>query len=46
MAVITDHLGKGIIVEPMEIINAEATTHIFIKTFYHYHSLPSVIMSN
>jgi hypothetical protein len=46
MAVITDHLGKGIIVEPMEIINIEATIHMFIKTFYYYHSLPSIIMSD
>jgi hypothetical protein len=46
MAVITDHLGKGIIIEPMETINTKAITHMFIKTFYYYHSLPSVIMSN
>jgi hypothetical protein len=46
MAVITDHLGKGIIVKPMETIDTEATTYMFIKTFYHYHGLPSVIMSN
>jgi hypothetical protein len=46
MVVITDHLGKGIIIKPMETINIEATTHMFIKTFYHYHSLPSMIMSD
>jgi hypothetical protein len=46
MAVITDHLGKGIIIEPIKIIDAEATTHMFIKTFYYYHGLPSVIVSN
>jgi hypothetical protein len=46
MAIITDHLGKGIIVEPMETIDAEATAYMFIKTFYHCHSLPSIIMSD
>jgi hypothetical protein len=46
LAVITDHLGKGIIIEPMEKINAEATVQIFIKTFYQYHGLPTTIMSN
>jgi hypothetical protein len=46
MAVIINHLGKGIIIKPIKIINAEATIHMFIKTFYCYHSLPSVIMSN
>jgi hypothetical protein len=46
MVVITDHLGKGIIIEPMEIINIEATIHMFIKTFYHHHGLPSTIMSD
>jgi hypothetical protein len=46
MAVITDHLGKGIIVKPMETIDAEATAHMFIKTFYYCHGLPSVIVSD
>jgi hypothetical protein len=46
MAVITNHLGKGIIIEPIKTINAEATIYMFIKTFYHYHSLPSTIVSN
>jgi hypothetical protein len=46
MAVITNHLGKGIIVEPIETINTEATIHMFIKTFYHYYGLPSAIISN
>jgi hypothetical protein len=46
MAVITDYLGKGIIVEPMETIDAEATTHMFIKTFYCCHGLPFVIVSD
>jgi hypothetical protein len=46
LAVITDHLGKGIIVEPMEKINAEATIQMFIKTFYQYHGLPTAIVSD
>jgi hypothetical protein len=46
MVVITNHLGKGIIIKPMKIIDAEAIIHMFIKTFYHYHSLPSIIVSN
>jgi hypothetical protein len=46
MAVITDYLGKDIIVKPIETINAEATIHMFIKTFYHHHGLPSAIMSD
>jgi hypothetical protein len=46
MAVITDYLGKGIIIEPMETINIEATTHMFIKTFYYCHGLPSAIISD
>jgi hypothetical protein len=46
MAVITDHLGKGIIIEPMETIDAEATAYMFIKTFYCYHGLPSMIVSD
>jgi hypothetical protein len=46
MAVITDHLGKGIIIKPIKTIDTEATTHMFIKTFYHHHGLPSVIVSD
>jgi transposase InsO family protein len=46
LAIITDYLGKGIIIEPMEKINAEATARIFIKTFYQYHGLPTAIISD
>jgi hypothetical protein len=46
MVVITNYLGKGIIVKPIETINAEATIYMFIKTFYYYHSLPSMIVSD
>jgi hypothetical protein len=41
-----DCLGKGIIIEPMEKINTEATMQMFIKTFYEHHSLPAIIVSN
>jgi hypothetical protein len=46
LAIIMDYLGKGIIVEPMEKINTEATMRMFIKTFYQCHGLLTAIVSD
>ena len=46
LAVITDRLGKGNIIEPMEKIDADTTARMFIRTFYRRHGLPSAIVSD
>ena len=46
LAVFTDQLGKGTIIEPMDKINADTTIQMFIRTFYQCHGLLSVIVSD
>jgi hypothetical protein len=45
MLVITDRLSKGVILEPMAEITAEAVADVFLRTFYRRHGLPTAIVS-
>ncbi|THC87036.1 hypothetical protein EYZ11_013519 [Aspergillus tanneri] len=44
--VITDRLGKGVIIKPCENIETEYIVRKFLKVFYAYHGLPSAIVSD
>jgi hypothetical protein len=44
--VITDRLGKGVILEALETITADDVARIFLRTFYRSHGLPSAIVSD
>lgn len=44
--VITDRLGKGIILEPMENITAEYVAEKFIQCFIRHHGIPDAIVSD
>ena len=44
--IITNKLGKGVILEPCDSMNAEAVSEIFIRRFYRQHGLPAVIISD
>ena len=44
--VITDKLGKGVILEPCDSMDAEAVSEIFIRKFYRQHGLPAIIASD
>ena len=46
LMVITDRLGKGIILEPMRTIEAKDVARIFLRTFYRRHGLPAAIVSD
>jgi predicted aspartyl protease len=46
LAVITDRLGKGVILEPMRTITSQDVAALFIRTFYRHHGLPSAIVSD
>lgn len=46
LLVITDRLGKGVILEGMESISAEAVAEVFIRIFYRRHGLPAAIVSD
>jgi hypothetical protein len=46
MMVITDRLGKGIIIEPIKDLETETTARRFIKIFYAYHGPPAAIVSD
>lgn len=46
LMVITDRLSKGVILEAMEDITAEAVAAVFLRTFYRQHGLPSAIVSD
>ena len=44
--VITDRLGKGVLLELMRTIKAKDVVKIFLRTFYRQHGLPAAIVSN
>jgi hypothetical protein len=44
--VITDRLSKGVILEPMESIDALYVAKKFISIFYRYHGIPTAIVSD
>src|SRR5271168_4400574 len=46
LMVITDRLGKGVILEPMKEITAAATADVFVRSFYRHHGLPAAIVSD
>ena len=46
LAVITDRLGKGVILEPMRTTEAQDVAALFIRTFYRHHGLPTAIVSD
>ena len=46
LLVITDRLGKGVILVPMSKITAPATTEAFLRYFVPYHGLPRAIVSD
>lgn len=46
LMVITDRLSKGVILEPMEFITAEAVATRFIKCFVRHHGWPFAIVSD
>jgi RNase H-like domain found in reverse transcriptase/Integrase zinc binding domain/Chromo (CHRromatin Organisation MOdifier) domain len=46
LMVITDRLGKGVILEPCEQITAPYVAELFIRCFYWHHGLPRAIVSD
>lgn len=46
LLVITDRLGKGVILEPCLTITAEAVVEKFIRVFYRHYGLPRAIVSD
>ena len=46
IAVITDRLSKGVILEPMGEITAVAFAKVFLRTFYRHYGLPHSIVSD
>ena len=44
LLIITDKLGKRVILEPCVSMDAEAVSEIFIRKFYRQHGLPAVII--
>ncbi len=46
LMVITDRLGKGVILEPMSTIEAKDVARVFLRTFYRQHGLPAAIVSD
>ena len=46
LMVITDRLGKGVILEALKTITADDVARIFLRTFYRSHGLPSAIVSD
>lgn len=46
LLVITDRLGKGVILEPCDKIDAPTIARKFIRIFYAYHGIPSAIVSD
>jgi transposase InsO family protein len=46
MLVLTDRLGKGVIFEPFDKMDAETLARKFIKIFYAHHGLPAAIVSD
>jgi transposase InsO family protein/predicted aspartyl protease len=46
LLVITDRLGKGLILEPCQNMEVETVLTIFLKSFYRYHGIPTAITSD
>ena len=46
LMVITDRLGKGILLEPMRTIEVRDVARMFLRTFYRQHGLPVAIVSD
>jgi len=46
LIVITDRLGKGVLLEPMRTIEAKDVAKVFLRTFYRQHGLPATIVSD
>jgi transposase InsO family protein len=46
LMVITDRLGKGVLLEACTDIKVETVAEIFIRTFYRHHGLPAAIVSD
>lgn len=46
LLVITDRLGKGVILIPMERIDVDSVTHALIRYYMPYHGLPRAIVSD
>jgi len=46
LLVITDRLGKGVILEPCSSLIIEAVAETFIRVFYRYHGLLKAIISD
>jgi transposase InsO family protein len=46
LMVITDRLGKGILLETMRTTEAKDVTRVFLRTFYCQHGLPAAIVSD
>ena len=46
IAVITDWLGKGVILKACSDITADSVAQLFIQSFYWHHELPKVIVSD
>ena len=44
--VITDRLSKGVILEGLKEITAEAVAECFVRCFYRYHGFPKAIVSD
>jgi hypothetical protein len=44
--VITDHLGKGVMMESIRTIKAKDVAKFFLKAFYYQHGLPAAIVSD
>ena len=46
LLVITDRLGKGVILEGMRTIEAEDVARVLLRTFYRQHGLPTAIVTD
>jgi transposase InsO family protein len=46
LLIVTDRLSKGVILEPMKTITAEALAEVFIKSVFRRHGLPRAIVSD
>ena len=44
--VITDRLGKGVLLELMRTIEVKDVIKIFLRTFYRQHGIPTAIISD
>ena len=44
--VITDRLSHGVLLTPLQRIDAESAAQVFLRNFYSIHGLPSSIVSD